>query len=228
MGDRSEIVVILDRSGSMQSAKSDHEGGLNSFVQDQKGLAGDVRFTLVQFDSEEPCDIVYDGVPIQDVAKCALIPRGGTPLLDAIGKAVAHVAARVDTLTVKPQQVVVMVITDGEENSSREWTLPRIKQLIQEREGPHGWKFLFLGANVDAFSEAGRLGIAMASSMQFAQNPQSVNAAYHATSQNMMSARQAFAGGASQVGAYRNYTYTDEQRTSVAGGTQGTTSTNKE
>ncbi len=112
--DYTEIVVLLDRSGSMQHGKDDHEGGLMSFVEDQQQLEGNVRFTLIQFDNVEPCEIVYDGVPIADVDQIKLIPRGGTPLLDAVGLTIAHVAERLaDT---KPDQVVVMIITDGQEN----------------------------------------------------------------------------------------------------------------
>src|SRR5687767_5131529 len=117
--DYTEIVVLLDRSGSMQHGKDDHEGGLMSFVEDQQQLEGDVRFTLIQFDNVEPCEIVYDGVPIGDVDQIKLIPRGGTPLLDAVGLTIAHIAERL--ADAKPDQVVVMIITDGQENSSREY-----------------------------------------------------------------------------------------------------------
>src|SRR4051812_34999613 len=89
-----DILVILDRSGSMEHAVRDHEGGLRSFVEDQKSLGGDVRLTLVQFDTVNPCDIVFDRLPLADVGPIQLIPRGGTPLLDAMGLAIAHLMAR--------------------------------------------------------------------------------------------------------------------------------------
>ena len=92
-----DILLILDRSGSMQERKADHEGGVRSFVEDQRQLEGDVRFTLVQFDTNDPCEIVYDRVPITAVGPIHLIPRGGTPLLDAVGKAVAHLRLRQTT-----------------------------------------------------------------------------------------------------------------------------------
>lgn len=223
MSDYSEIVVLLDRSGSMQSAKDDHEGGLRSFVEDQKQLEGDVRFTLVQFDSQGPCEIVYDGVPIAEVGEIKLTPRGGTPLLDAIGLATSHVEKRLDGK--KPDQVIVMVITDGEENSSREWTRERIKGRIEELE-KREWKFLYLGANVDAFSEAGGLGIARTSAMNFnAASPRAIAATYANTSSKLRASRQyAHAnkvGGQYLTGVdYDNmkafFNYTDEDRAASA------------
>ena len=94
--DYTEIVVLLDRSGSMQHGKDDHEGGLMSFVEDQQQLEGDVRFTLIQFDNVEPCEIVYDGVSIAEVDQVKLIPRGGTPLLDAVGRGINDLDANHD------------------------------------------------------------------------------------------------------------------------------------
>ncbi len=187
MSDYTEIVVILDRSGSMQDAKADHEGGLKSFVADQQALPGDVRFTLVQFDSQNPCEIVYDGTPINDVKEIILTPRGGTPLLDAIGLATSHVEKRLKDA--KPDQIIVMVITDGQENSSREWNRERIKSRISELE-KREWKFLYLGANVDAFGEAGMLGVARTAAMSFNNaNAGAIGAAYAATSGKMSSGR---------------------------------------
>ena len=92
---------------------------LISFVEDQRQLEGHVRFTLIQFDNVDPCEIIYDGVPISEVNEIQLIPRGGTPLLDAVGLTIAHVAERLKDS--RPDQVVVMIITDGQENASREY-----------------------------------------------------------------------------------------------------------
>lgn len=214
--DRSEIVVVLDRSGSMQEARKDHEGGLNSFVADQRGLAGEVTFTLIQFDTQNPCEVVYDGVPIADVGPCELVPRGGTPLLDAVGRAVAHVAKRIDARSPKPDQVLVMIITDGEENESREWTKAKVAALVKEREATHGWKFLFLGANVDAFAEAGSLGVAAWSTSSFVNNRRGVAAMYHATTANTLSARQAVQSGLTGQAVNASYNYSDTQRSAMA------------
>src|SRR4051812_47875829 len=107
-----DILVILDRSGSMESAKADHIGGLRSFVADQRALGGDVRLTLTQFDTVNPCEILYDRTPLEQVGPIELIPRGGTPLLDAVGLALAHLKAQ--QLTAPAAQTIVMVVTDGE------------------------------------------------------------------------------------------------------------------
>src|SRR6266404_457567 len=153
-----DITILLDRSGSMQDAKSDHEGGLNSFVEDQKNLDGDVRFTLIQFDDQDPCEIIYDGVPISEVSKFSLLPRGWTPLLDAVGRSVTHTQERLTKYSLKPDLMIFMIITDGQENASKEFTKERVKSLVGEKEREH-WKFLFLGANIDSFATGGDIGM---------------------------------------------------------------------
>ena len=208
--DYTEIVVLLDRSGSMQHGKDDHEGGLMSFVEDQQQLEGDVRFTLIQFDNVEPCEIVYDGVPIGDVDQIKLIPRGGTPLLDAVGLTIAHVAERLaDT---KPDQVVVMIITDGQENSSREYRREQVKQMICEYETNHNWKFLYLGADVDAFAEAGALAIQAGTALQMAKTSTGIRGAYGAMSDNMLECRAMLQQDVPAEVAFGSYDFDDEQR----------------
>src|SRR5262245_48957570 len=154
------FAVILDRSGSMQTRKDDHEGGLRSFVAEQQKLNSDeMRFTFIQFDDQNPCEVVIDQRPLATVTpeQLVLIPRGSTPLLDAIGKGVAHLRQ-----TLKPEDnTVVCIITDGHENASKEWTKARVKGLVEELEKAN-WKFLFLGANMDAYAEAGGLGVHVA------------------------------------------------------------------
>lgn len=210
-----ELMVILDRSGSMQSARADHEGGLKSFVDDQKKLAGKVLFTLSQFDDHNPCELVYDGVSIDLVDKLELIPRGGTPLLDAIGKAVAHLLTRLNGQTEKPDQVICMVITDGEENSSREYRRAQIKQMVEERE-KDGWKFLFLGANIDAFTEAGSFGVGAGYSANFVNSGQSVKAMYSHTSGNVVRSRMMSAQGLDAQATYSALAYTSAQLSAMS------------
>lgn len=180
-----DILVVLDRSGSMQEGKADHEGGLRSFVEDQKALPGEVRFTMVQFDSNDPCEVVYDRVPMADVQTITLTPRGGTPLYDGVGMALSHLAGRQQTDP--SDQKIVMVITDGEDTGGREWTKATVKARITELE-KSGWTFLFLGANIDAFGEGPAIGIAAAQSANF--SPQTVGAvqAMYATMSNKVGA----------------------------------------
>lgn len=203
-----DLLVILDRSGSMERARADHEGGLRSFIRDQRDLDGDVRLTLVQFDTNDPCEVVIDRKPIGDIREeqIHLIPRGGTPLLDAVGGAVAHLRHY------QPSKVITLIITDGEENSSREWTKDRIKALVAECEKQE-WAFIFLGADIDAFVEAGAMGIGSATSASFMNAvPDSVASAYSATAGNVLRSRQALQKGQSMGVASMSLMYSDAQR----------------
>ncbi len=218
MSDVLDILVILDRSGSMISSKSDHEGGLKSFVEDQKKLDGDVRFTLVQFDDIDPCEIVYDRAPIADVKDIVLTPRGMTPLYDAIGRATAHL------ITQAPTTVVCLIITDGQENSSREWDKNRVAKQITELE-PKGWSMLFLGANMAAMGEVQKVGIRMSAAMQYDENVQGATyGTYTATSANVAGMRATAAAspggmrGMSAQARASSLNYTAQQR-AAAGGT---------
>lgn len=205
-----DLLVILDRSGSMQDAKSDHEGGLRSFIEDQKKIEGDVRLTLVQFDHVDPCEIVYDRTPLADVKDIVLVPRGSTPLLDAVGRAVSHLRGKLTD----GDPVVAMVITDGEENQSTEWTRERVKSLVTEMEGK-GWNFLFLGANVDAFTEASSIGIPMAGAISYSVSGQGINNMYAATSSNLLRGRKLANSGADAAAVSASLSYSDDQRTSA-------------
>ncbi len=142
-----EIVVILDRSGSMETIKSDMVGGLKKFIADQKKVKGKANFSLAQFDTEY--EIIYDSVDIQDVNDIDLIPRGRTALLDAIGKTLNRIYM---------QKAICVIITDGLENSSEIYTKPEVVRLIKSRK-KFGWEFIYLGANQDAIQEGGSLGI---------------------------------------------------------------------
>ena len=212
MNDKTELVVILDRSGSMQTNKSDHEGGLRSFVQDQRNLAGDVRLTLVLFDGNDPFELVYDAMPLDrvDEGKLELIPRGSTPLLDAVGRTISHVSARQER-TWRPDATIVIVITDGEENASKEFTKGGVKRLIAEREAKD-WKILYLGANVDAFAEAGQMGMAVGATSSYAAAPANIAAMYGSLTSNTMAARGMSARGGDWV---QTLNWTEEQRTAM-------------
>lgn len=144
-----DIIVILDRSGSMETMKFDMLGGLWQFVKDQKAVKGNAYFTLVQFNSE--WELVYDSVNIQEVDVLELEPRGNTALLDAIGLTFARL------YSVHRNQICV-IITDGLENASTEFTKADIVSMIEARE-KLGWKFIYLGANQDAIQEGVGLGI---------------------------------------------------------------------
>lgn len=153
--DVTEIVVILDRSGSMENIRDDMVGGLKQFVADQKKVKGKANFTLVQFDTEY--EVVYDGVDIQDVNGIDLVPRGWTALLDAIGRTIESTQKRI--AKTPKRKVIFVIITDGLENSSQKFSKSEIVESIGHTSEKHDWKFIYLGANQDAIQEGTSLGI---------------------------------------------------------------------
>jgi hypothetical protein len=166
--DFTDITVVMDRSGSMQACRADTEGGFNSFVESQKKLPGSANLTLVQFDTEY--DFVHRGVPIQNVPPFTLVPRGNTALLDAVGRAIVETGERLAALPEadRPGLVTFVIVTDGQENSSREFNLAQIREKITHQRDVYKWQFTFLGANSDAFADAGEMGIPMAATAQYA------------------------------------------------------------
>jgi hypothetical protein len=185
-----DILIILDRSGSMNDAKADHIGGLRSFVDDQKSLGGDVRLTFVQFDSHNACEIIFDRVPLAEVhsSNINLIPRGDTPLFEAIGRSLSHLEEK--QRSEKSEATVVMVVTDGQNNIWGEWTKERVRERIRTLEIA-GWKVLFLGANIDAFAEGHSFGIPATLSANFSNHTVgSARAVYSTVSNNFAAARR--------------------------------------
>jgi hypothetical protein len=156
---KTEIAVILDRSGSMLSVKQDMEGGFAQFVAAQRAEPGQCSLSLYQFDDQY--EIVYEERPLCDVPELSIVPRGSTALLDAVGRSMARIGER---LAAKPEHerpaiVIVMVITDGQENASHEVSRRALKAAIKVQQRKYNWRFMYLGADASAFSEAASLGI---------------------------------------------------------------------
>lgn len=208
-----DITVLLDRSGSMQGRKDDHIGGIRSFVNDQKGQ-GETDFTFIQFDSNNAFELVLDGVNIEsvDTDKLELVPRGGTPLLDAMGKTIAHIESRIKGKE-KDTQVVLMIVTDGEENSSREWKRDTLKKAVESKDGD--WKILYLGANLEAFQGGLSTGITMDSAIQYANTAAGTAGAYHMNTGKLNSMRSTYARGLSKSDALMSANYTAEDRATL-------------
>jgi len=157
-----EIVCILDRSGSMGGLESDTISGFNSFLQRQRAVDGRARLTLVLFDGQY--ELVWQNVDIQlagELTEQLYFVRGGTALLDALGRTVADTRHAIAMMPEdeRPTRVVVLVVTDGEENSSREYSLAQIKDIVVAQQAD-GWKFVFIGAGIDAFGAAKDMGMA--------------------------------------------------------------------
>ena len=157
-----EMIFIMDRSGSMYNLVSDTVGGYNSMIDKQRGEEGEASVTTVLFDDRY--EVLFDNVDVKKVSELTdkeYYARGMTALLDAIGKTINQVAARhknsVDSAV--PAKTVVVIITDGMENASREYKLPTVKAMIEKQKKEFGWEFVFMGANIDAISVAGSMGI---------------------------------------------------------------------
>ncbi|MDO4573382.1 MAG: VWA domain-containing protein [Clostridia bacterium] len=158
-----ELVFILDRSGSMSGLETDTIGGFNSMLEKQRAVEGECRITTVLFDNAYT--LLHDRLDIRAVSpitKAEYSVGGSTALLDAIGQTI-HKLINVQRHTAadyRADRVLFVIITDGAENASREYTLDRVKALIEQQKERYGWEFIFLGANIDAVKTADRFGIA--------------------------------------------------------------------
>ena len=157
-----ELVFILDRSGSMAGLEDDTIGGFNSLIEKQRKEAGEAYISTVLFDNYS--EVVHDRLPldkIPEMTRDVYYVRGCTALLDAVGSAVHHIGnvhkyAREED---RPEHTLFVITTDGMENASRHYTYERVRQMIERQKEKYGWDFLFLGANIDATKEAARFGI---------------------------------------------------------------------
>ncbi len=204
------LYFLLDRSGSMQSIKSDTEGGFDAFIAEQRKTAGECRVTLAQFDTHY--EVVYAGRPVAEVPHLDLQPRGMTALLDAMGRLITDAGRELAALPEdrRPASVVVGIMTDGMENASREWTHPAIKALVEQQTQAYGWQFLYMGADQDAVEVGTSLGVAPAQSMTYGRG--SVRPAMAAMSTNVGAYRQSRSSGKSSAEAAADLAFTDEQR----------------
>ena len=157
------LYVMLDRSGSMATMADDVIGGFNRLLADQKADGADAIVTLVQFDGNEPQEIIADAVPISEMVDLdhnTFVPRGSTPLLDATGMLLGRASSRVSARRaagLADEEILIVSITDGHENSSSEYSLATINQSVAAHQEA-GWTFGFLSAALDVYGEAGGLG----------------------------------------------------------------------
>lgn len=157
-----ELVMILDRSGSMGGLESDTIGGYNSMLKKQGETEGEVLVSTVLFDDRS--EVLFDRVPLEELPQMTdkeYYVRGCTALLDAVGEAIRHIGnvhkyAREED---RPEKTIFVITTDGLENASREYSYDRVKRMVERQKEKYGWEFLFLGANIDAIETAGKFGI---------------------------------------------------------------------
>ena len=157
-----ELVFILDRSGSMRGLEADTIGGYNSLLDKQKQEEGEAIVSTVLFDDVQ--EVLHDRVDLKDIRPITekeYYVRGCTALLDAVGGAIHHIGnvqkyAREED---RPEKTLFIITTDGMENASRRYTYDKVKRMVERQKAKYGWEFLFLGANIDAINVAGRFGI---------------------------------------------------------------------
>ena len=187
-----ELVFILDRSGSMSGLESDTIGGFNAMLAKQKKEPGTAYVTTVLFDTR--FDRIHDRLKLEEVPALTerdYVPGGCTALLDAVGDTVRHIAgihryARPEDV---PEKTVVVITTDGLENASRRYTLDQVKGLIEHEKEKYGWEFLFLGANIDAIETARGIGISADRATNFMADTQGIDLGFEAVTCAIHSAR---------------------------------------
>ena len=189
-----ELIFILDRSGSMGGLESDTIGGFNSMLAKQQAQPGECRITTVLFD--DSFEILHDRIDIKAVGKLTehdYFVRGCTALLDAIGKTVKKIN-KVQKNTAedyRAEKVVFIITTDGMENASREYTFEKIKSMVEKHKKKHNWEFIFLGANIDAIDVASRVGISKNRTQNFHNDSKGIELNYNVVSETVAMHRMA-------------------------------------
>ncbi|MEI7823938.1 MAG: hypothetical protein WCI01_01475 [Chlorobiaceae bacterium] len=188
------ITVILDRSGSMESICDDTIGGLNAFVEQQKAGSGEATLTLVQFDSQHPYEVIHHFTPIREVpalTRKTYVPRGGTPLLDALGRGINDIEESIGKLNdgERPEKVIVAVITDGQENSSMEFNKEQVEKMIKSKSSEAGWEFIFLSADLNAIADAHHLGFSSDATVAFEKSSHGVDCCMSSLSESVSQIR---------------------------------------
>ncbi len=192
MNNITELVFILDRSGSMAGLESDTIGGFNSMIEKQKKLDGECYVSTVLFDHESK--VLHDRVRLHEVPKMTdedYTVRGCTALLDALGDAIRHIGnvhkyARPEDV---PQHTLFVITTDGMENASRRYDADSVRKLISHQKEKYGWEFLFLGANLDAVQTAARYGIGADRAVTYHSDSKGTNLQYQAMTEAISSVR---------------------------------------
>jgi uncharacterized protein YegL len=187
-----ELVFILDRSGSMSGLEKDTIGGFNSMIEKQKKGEDEVLVSTVLFDNES--EVIHDRVPLRKIEPLTdkdYYVRGCTALLDAVGGAIHHIGnihkyARSEDI---PEKTLFIITTDGMENASSRYDYAKVKKMIARQQEKYGWEFLFLGANIDAAREAARFGIAPERAADYHADTVGTAVIYEAVSEAVCSVR---------------------------------------
>lgn len=187
-----EIVFILDRSGSMAGYEADTIGGFNATIEKQKKLDGTCYVSTVMFANQSK--VIHDRVKLDEIEKMAeedYQVGGGTALLDAIGRSIHHIGnvhkyARPEDV---PEHTIFIITTDGMENASRQYDSSTVKRMISRQQEKYGWEFIFLAANIDAVETADRIGIRRDRAANYRQDREGMKTSYEAMSEAIISVR---------------------------------------
>lgn len=206
-----EMVFVLDRSGSMSGLAADTIGGFNELIEKQKKIEGDAYVTTVLFDHEY--EVLHDHVALGEVAPLTdkeYFARGSTALLDAVGRTINAVGARLAATPEeeRPAHVVFVITTDGMENASREYTAKQVREMVEHQQQKYSWQFVFLGANMDAVSEARNLGISAKYAADFTPSHSGVRKMYSMALDSVMSGKRT---GGSLSADWKSALDTDEE-----------------
>ena len=193
--DYTHITVILDRTGSMEEIRDDVIGGFNAFLASQKAEPGEMTLTLVQFDSQNPYEVIHNFKPIAEVPQLdreTFVPRGSTPLLDAMGMGMNDLEKRLHRMPedARPERVVMVIVTDGQENASQEFRKHQIEKMIRHHQDADVWQFIFLSADLKAITDAHDYGIPRGATMAFDKSAKGNASMWASTSAQVSDYRQ--------------------------------------
>ena len=192
--DYTHISVILDRTGTMEAICADTIGGFNAFLKQQQAEPGYATMTLVQFDSQDPYEVLQRLQPLSNVpelTRATYVPRASTPLLDALGRGIIDLELSLTQMpdAERPARIVMVIITDGQENASREFRKEQVAKMIKSKQEQFDWQFVFLSADLAAITDALASGVRAASAIAFDKNVQGTQAVWHSTGQRVAAFR---------------------------------------
>jgi len=206
------IVALLDKSGSMKTVENDTVGGFNTFIEEQKKVPGEATITLVQFNDK--CETTYTDVPLAHVAPLTVEtykPSGWTALNDALAKTINDVGSKLSAKPEheRPSKIIVLVMTDGEENSSKEFNgsdgLKKLSGMVTHQTDKYSWEFVFVGANIDAFATAHAYGIQSGHTINYTSNAIGQQNVFKRLSKGMAATRtSAYFGAAAPASFFEN------------------------
>lgn len=204
------LVLLVDRSGSMRSIKEDMEGGIKTFLDQQKQEVGTCTVTVAQFD--DVFEILHKRVDINALPNIVITPNGMTALIDSMAKLINEVGKDLDSLdeAEKPDRVLFVTITDGGENSSKEYTNNTLSKLIKEQEDKYKWNFTYIGANQDSFGTSAQIGVKGFKTMNYKTSKEGINMMF--TNLNNATSRYRSVSSADVTGDSFGYTLEEQKK----------------